>query len=125
MKLVNENLLYEMAILRKEKTGLPIHLWVDDSGFTRDIRHNLPRLKMQANKSDSPSRDNLIPISISSTPMILAGKEKLKMSLKDLKEVIKYIKDNYDLFLAHYNQEIDLDELKEKLIERGAYKLKA
>jgi hypothetical protein len=113
IKLITENeILLEMSALYKKKTNLPINIWVDDIGAGRNNKHNLPRIKVQNDYGDRTTEDNFS-VSISKTPEILVGDCKLKQ--KDLNKIFDWIKENYDLLIKHWNQEIDTDELKELL----------
>ena len=38
--------LYEIANIKKSRTGLPYDIWVDSVGSSRNIQHNSPRLKI-------------------------------------------------------------------------------
>lgn len=105
--------LVEMALLRKTKTGLPVNIWIDEMGSARNVKHNIPRLKIQ-NDYNSNRTDNTLSIEISKNPKILSGTQNIKD--KDINIIYKFIKRNLDLLLKHWNEEIDTDELKELLI---------
>lgn len=121
MRFLVEEYLTEMAALRKERTGLPINIWIDEFGAKRNVPHFLPRVKIQSSIGNDMS--NLASVSISEHPMIIRGVENIRLSGKDLQKVIAYIKENYKLFLKVWNDEIDFDELKQALADKGMYKL--
>ena len=104
--------LIEMALLRKSKTGLPVNIWIDEMGSARNVKHNIPRLKIQ-NDYNSNRTDNTLSIEISENPKILSGMQNIKD--KDMNIIYDFIKRNLDLLLKHWNEEIDTDELKELL----------
>ena len=98
--------LWISAVLResnlfKFKTGLPYDLWIDDSGAERQVQHNEPRLKVKVN-------NDLIPVSIKDTPMILADKKIPKFG-----KVSSWIKNKRSVLMQYWNKEID----KEKAIK--------
>ena len=100
-----------MANLYPKRTGLPYLIWVDNLGSARKGRHNQPRLKVQNTKGDKVVDDTFV-MSISRNPGLLAGRCKIG---KDLNLIKNYIAQHYDDLIAHWNQEIDEDELKERL----------
>lgn len=57
---------FEMATLRKARSGLPVNLYLDDSGYSSDS----PIIKFQPNKSDCPDTRFMIPMTISDEPTI-------------------------------------------------------
>jgi len=71
-------LLYEMANIQKQYTGLDHDIWV--FGNTEE-KHNLPRIKILVN-------GRRIPVSIESEPRILI-KNKPKIKMDKIKEFIK------------------------------------
>lgn len=60
---------FEMATLRKSRSGLPVNLYLDDSGSYLDGGHG-PRIKFQPDKGNSPSTRSMIPMTISDEPTI-------------------------------------------------------
>ena len=87
--------LYEMANINKSRTGLPYDIWVDSAGSSRIVKHNSPRLKIDVD-------GELIPFSISEHPEILVNK-----NISNQNEEIKFIQDNNEIFIKHWNGEID------------------
>lgn len=100
-----------MANLYLKRTGFPYLIWADNLGVARKNKYNLPRIKVQNVKGDKVIDDAFV-ISISKTPEVLAGRCKIG---SDLNAVKQYIQEHYDDFMAHWNQEIDEDELKDRL----------
>lgn len=107
----NEDI-FAIANLYPKRTGINNMLWVDNLGSARNIEHNVPRLKVQNVPGDKVVDDAFV-MSISKSPEILAGECKLKS--KALRDVKNYIIEHYDDLIAHWNQDIDEDELKERL----------
>lgn len=109
---LNEEQLIEMSNLIKRKTGLPVNIWVDDIGIERKNKHDKPRIKVQNNTSDRRQSDTFS-LSISKTPEVIAGTCKLDSDI--LNEVKQYVIKHYDILIKHWNQEIDIEELKDVL----------
>lgn len=104
--------IYAMANLYPKRTGLPVILWVDNLGSARKLKHNIPRLKVQ-NVPGDKAVDDAFEVSISKTPQILSGE--CRLNRKQKHEIFNYIEQHYNDFIDHWNQEIDEDELKERL----------
>ena len=66
---VERNIMFEMATLRKSKSGLPVNVYLDDSGSYKNGGHG-PRIELQANTGDSPNTRSMIPMTISDDPSI-------------------------------------------------------
>ena len=60
---------FEMATLRKERSGLPVNLYLDDSGSYLNGGHG-PRIKFQPDKGDCPNTRSMLPMTISDEPTI-------------------------------------------------------
>lgn len=117
----DKEILFEMTNLRKKHTGLPMNIWLDDIGAYRNIKHNVPRIKFQNDKSDKVL-DNTIPISIDKeNPQILTKTVQLKLPQKDFKKLYDFIKDNYDLLIKFWNQEIDIFEFMSDMKKAPQY----
>ena len=97
-------LLFEMANFRMSDTGLPVNIWINESGSSRSNKHSIPRIKFQNNYSEKADRSSLIPISIDNAPKILSGVPKIKS--KDLNIVKHFIKLNVKELLNHWNGDI-------------------
>ena len=95
----NEDIFFEMARFPKERSGLNYSLWLDDAGESRTNKHYLPRLKVV----DPSDKNNLISVSISRNPEILAGKFKKNENISD---VFEFIKKSYDDLMKLWNNEI-------------------
>ena len=116
---LNESMLFEMANIVRSKSGLDVDIWSEHRGIERNVPHSLPRIKLSTS-------DTSIVISIEPQPKLLALSN---ISEKDAKRIfskgIRYVGDNYDLFMKHY---MDLDDsfddemLFAALREKGVYK---
>lgn len=88
----NQNF-FETANLTTEDSGLPYNVWLDSAGKDRNVEHNTPRLKVEVD-------NEFIPMSISKDDV---------WSLKDFKKksvMVKWIMDNYDVLIRHWNKEL-------------------
>lgn len=112
---------FGMANLNPNKTGLPVIIWSDHSGISRNKKDNDSRIKIGVNNS-GPS----VSVTIEQNPRILAKSKNIKKSdMKKLQEGIDYVGRNYDLFLKHYQDtsfDFDDEDLFNALRERGEYK---
>lgn len=112
---------FGMANLNPNKTGLPVIIWSDHSGISRNKKDNDSRIKIGVNNS-GPS----VSVTIEQNPRILAKSMNIKKSdMKKLQEGIDYVGRNYDLFLKHYQDtsfDFDDEDLFNALRERGEYK---
>ncbi len=52
---------FEMTTLRKTRSGLPVNLYLDDSGSYLNGGHG-PRIKFQSDKGNCPNTRSMIPI---------------------------------------------------------------
>ena len=120
IRIINESeILIEMATLAGRRTGLKADIWSDQNGVKRNKKDKKNRIKITYNNAE-------VSISIEENPEILAQTKGIKRSeWKAIKDAMKYVGRNYDLFLNHYNStpaEYDDDDLKNDLRERGEYK---
>ena len=84
--------------LRKKRTGLPVNIYVDDSGTWKKMRH-ANRIKIQCNKGDHPNAHGMIPMSIDDNPRILVDNPKMELSAADINAVKKFVIANKDLLI--------------------------
>lgn len=114
----NENV-FGMANLNPSKSGLPVIIWAEHDGVSRNNTHNEPRVKVGKDKY-------WISISISENPKILAKSSNIKKSEMDkLEECIEYVARNHDIFLKHFNDtdfNFDDEDLFNALRQRGEYR---
>ena len=101
-KILEEDLLLEMANVSSRVTGLPYNIWIDSAGVGRNNTHNEPRIKVKVN-------DILIPMTISDNPVIPESVQKTLGidTFKDINIVKRYIKAYKKVLLAHYLGQID------------------
>lgn len=115
MNVRNEELLEriaDMSSIRKVTTGLDVEIWVETNGKSRQMEHNLPRLKF-VDLNDK----NKIPVTISKEPELLAGYtlDSINISAKQFNTLKEWIVKNYDALMDLWNGDIATDEF---IIER-------
>ena len=100
---LQETALWEMANLKKSRTGLPVMIYISGNKSSRG-----PRIKFFDSYSDTlgDNYDLLIPLTVSKDPQIPIEHE-LNIKKQDLDKVKQWVIKNYDLLLALYNEEID------------------
>lgn len=98
----NEPLL-EMANLAKSDTSLSMVVWIQ---VKQSLKHNVPRIKFANNHSDSMLPNELVPVSITDDPQILAKNVKLRISNKEFEELRQWIIRNKTNLLKVWNGEI-------------------
>lgn len=109
--------LFEMACLRKNKTGLPVNIYVDDSGAWKQSGH-ANRIKFQKDKGDRPVTLDMIPMSIEDEPRILVSKPKMELSESDINAVKKFVVANKELLEKLGNTEIDIEDFIKDMIRQ-------
>ena len=100
----------EMTNLYPERTGLPVLLWVYSPG--RAGKEKIPAVRVQNVKGNRAANDAFT-LSLEREPKILSGS--CALGVEDFRRVIQFVKEHRSDFLAHWNQEIDEDELKARL----------
>lgn len=111
---------FGMANLIPRKTGLSANIWSDHKGVERQVSHRVtPRMKISVGSY-------MVSVTIESDPIIKAeSKHESKSQKAAVKEAMKYIGRNYDIFLKHYNDvndEFDDEDMFNALRERVEYK---
>ena len=96
---LSENIqLQEMAVYRKNESGLPANLYLDDAGTWKKSGH-WKRIKFQQDKGDHPNTRNMIPMSISNNPQVLVDSPNMELSKSEIGEIKTFIVNNLDLLL--------------------------
>lgn len=104
-------ILLEMATLRKNVTGLPVNIWVNDCGVYKNSGHS-NRIKFQGDTGDSPISRNMLEMTIDGTK-IIGDITKTKLKTRDLNKVKEFVNRNKDLLLKLGEAEIDIFQFKE------------
>lgn len=105
---INESEVFKMACLRKKRTGLPVNIYVDDSGQWKKS-HHANRIKLQSNKGDHPNTRNMLPMSIGDDSDILIKGYESELSQADINKVKHFVRRNKDL-LNRLGEDIDIDD---------------
>jgi hypothetical protein len=114
---INENMkIEEMATLRKNRSGLPVNIYLNDTGSWAQSGH-WKRIKFQPDKSDRAITRNMVPMSIDDDPKILIKNPQLSLDSKEIEQVKNFVKNNKELLLQLCDQEIDIIEFFEKMIK--------
>ena len=104
---------YEFASLKAARSGLPADIWLDEAGQDRELPHNLARSKVRIN-------GQFIPFSLEKEPKYLVSLNSLKASERKIAMLmLQFVKENIDVFMAHWENQIDTFEAFETLIDRA------
>ena len=116
--LINERAdldLDEMSTLRKNRTGLPVNIWVDDSMlYKRKGRHGM-RIKFQPDKGDRPVSYNMVSMTVEDDPQVIETNIKTSLSVSDINKIKSFIKANKDLLVALSDMKIDIVDFVAKM----------
>jgi hypothetical protein len=99
--------LEEMAGLRKPDTGLPVNLWLDETGAYKRSGH-WKRIKFQGDHANAINPNNLFIMTISNDPQIMPpdAEVKIKLPRKEIEKVKIFVKNNVDLLSRLADQKI-------------------
>ena len=97
----------EMANLRKDRSGLPVNLWLDDTQSYKRGGH-WKRIKFQTNTSNNVQSGEMGVITIEDNPKIIEG-EKL-LPAKTINQILNWVKINKDALEKLSDEEIDILE---------------
>jgi len=103
---VRSDPLWSMATLRKNRTGLPVNIWVDEGDGSKQGRHG-KRLKFQINRGDNPIPRNFASMTISNNPRVI-GKHTL--SGQDIHAIQNFVLMNKEALEALVDQKIDIED---------------
>ena len=90
-------MLYEMSNVVKQRSGLPVNVWISPKMATHG-----PRIKVQRNYGNNVT-DDMFSITISDNPMVIGDSGEI--SSNDIKKVFAFIKLNKKLLLTFWNKE--------------------
>jgi hypothetical protein len=105
--------LMEMSVLRKNETGLPVNIWVDEGNTYQKPGHE-PRIKIQSDNGDHPNSRNMIPMSISDDPEILINDQKLSLSKNEINLIKQFIRINLSI-LQQFGNTIGIIEFSRQM----------
>ena len=112
---------FEMATLRKARSGLPVNLYLDDSGSYLDGGHG-PRIKFQPDKGNSPNTRSMIPMTISDEPTIPLRNYQYRLDgvgSEDISLIMSFVIANKEnlLRLCDRNDEYDISNFLEDMVQ--------
>ena len=99
--------IFHMTNLSPRMTGLPMSVWVSPRG---NARHDV-RIKVNMTHGRQMSVDNTAVVALRPVPRVVAG----RLSRDDRNLVYDWIRLNYEVILAYWNEEIETDELIDRL----------
>jgi hypothetical protein len=108
--------LEEMAGLRKSDSGLPVNLWLDDSSYYKRAGH-WKRLKFQGDYGNKVNPENMFTMTVSKNPEIMpkSAETQIKLPARDIEEIRRFIKNNYELLSKLADQEISAFDFFKKM----------
>ena len=112
---------FEMATLRKSRSGLPVNLYLDDSGSYLDGGQG-PRIKFQHDKGNSPNTRSMIPMTISDDPTIPLRNYQSRLDgvgSNDISLIMSFVIANKEnlLRLCDRNDEYDISNFLEDMVK--------
>ena len=112
---------FGMATLRKARSGLPVNLYLDDSGAYLDDGHE-PRIRFQPDKGNSPNTRSMIPMTISYEPAIPLRNYQSRLNgvgSNDISLIMSFVIANksYLLRLCDRNDEYDISNFLEDMVK--------
>ena len=112
---------FEMATLRKARSGLPVNLYLDDSGSYLDGGHG-PRIKFQPDKGNSLNTRSMIPMTISDDPTIPLRNYQSRLDgvgSNDISLIMSFVIANKEnlLRLCDRNDEYDISNFLEDMVK--------
>jgi len=105
----------EMSTLRKNRSGLPVNLWLDDSMLYKRGGH-AKRIKFQPDKGDRPTTRNMIPMSIEDDPKVMIN-AKTSLSSTEINKIKLFVKMNKDALIDLSDMKIDFIDFVGKMIK--------
>src|SRR3954452_11655838 len=99
--------IFHNNIFTPRMTALPMSVWVSPRG---NARHDV-RIKVNMTHGRQMSIDNTAVVALRPVPRVVAG----RLSPDDRRLVYDWIGLNYEVILAYWNEEIETDELIDRL----------
>ena len=105
-----ERNLFEMANVETVDSGLPFSVWIDHNGASRKVKHNLPKIKIGIEHKLLPYLiDNREPKFLTNTASVK------KIKSRDVDTLNRWIIENYQVLMDHWNGLISDKEALNKL----------
>jgi hypothetical protein len=108
-KMSGRDELEEMATLKKDMTGLPVNIWVDDSSAYVRGRH-AKRIKFQGDYGNKTNAGNLFSMMLSKDDPQIPAKQlsKLRLPSKDIAMIKTFVKNNADILDMLADEKINI-----------------
>ena len=100
---MTENELWEMTSLKKERTDLPVLVYISGNKSSYGA---IVKFFDSYDDTVGGNYDLLIPLTVSKNPQI-PTEHKLNIKKQDFEKVRQWVIKNYNLLMALYNDEID------------------
>lgn len=122
-KNLSEDALMEMATLRPKKSGLPVVLYIDDSGSYIRGKH-APRIKFELSRTSSPNtRSHASMATMDFNGEVITGKHPPKASDQitnsEIGEIRNFVKNNREALQLVADERIDYDDFVPIMIRGG------
>ncbi len=108
IKYIEEKLMFEMANISSNKTGLPVIVWVSEKRGNHGAR-----IKVSNRYNNKFRIENTFSITISDNPEISGDIDEIKN--KDIDLIKEWILLNKEMLLKYWNKEISTDILFDNL----------
>jgi hypothetical protein len=105
----------EMSALRKKDSGLPVNLYLDDTGSHRRSGH-WKRIKFQGDHGDRMNPGVLIFMSISDTPEIYPQNIKVQIPAHEVEQVRTFVIKNRDLLSKLADENISIADFLRRMV---------
>ena len=103
--------LWSMANFRKDRSGLPVNVWLDEGQTYKNAGHGY-RIKFQTNRQNQWTNTELATMTISDDPQVI-GEHNL--SLRVIKELSDFVIRNKILLIQLADMKIDFDTFRERV----------
>lgn len=101
----------EFAVLQKQDSGLPLKLWIDNTGTYKKSKHHM-RFKVENPKGEEYTH-NWLPITLSGIKV--KHPENIEISNKDLSDVLTFAEANKDLLSDVSSQKIEFNDFVSRI----------
>ena len=102
-----DNETFAVTRLDPKSTGLPFNIYTDSCNFFID-RNMSPRIKFLPAKNPDLTYYDAVSMSVSDNPEILDNNAAIELSLTEIEQIKRFVKNNKDLLLRYSNDEIDV-----------------
>jgi len=110
MKIIEEELLYEMVNFRPKTTGLSMVIWIIP---TNNKEKHYARIKVSTHYGDNLRYEDFFTVTV---PNLAIVGDTGDIKNKDIKLLLRWIKLNESIIISYWNNEIDIAEFLEKMV---------